>query len=68
MTVLERYLARKVQPDMFAVGTPVYDEFAGPQGNVREAWTGLAEGLQSYAGADLRRAQWEVARLLEDDG
>ena len=68
MTVLERYLARKVQPDMFAVGVPVYDEFAGPQGNVRDAWTGLAEGLQSYAGADLRRAQWEVARLLEDDG
>ena len=68
MTVLERYLDRLVQPDMFAVGVPVYDEFAGPQGNVREAWTGLAEGLQSYAGADLRRAQWEVARLLEDDG
>ncbi|HEY5981428.1 MAG TPA: circularly permuted type 2 ATP-grasp protein [Microlunatus sp.] len=68
MTVLERYLARKSQPDMFAVGAPVYDEFAGPQGVVREAWTGLAEGLQSYAGADLRRAQWEVARLLEDDG
>jgi uncharacterized circularly permuted ATP-grasp superfamily protein/uncharacterized alpha-E superfamily protein len=68
MTVLERYLARKVQPDMFAVGVPTYDEFAGPRGNVREAWTGLAEGLRSYAGADLRRAQWEVARLLEDDG
>ncbi|HEY5788876.1 MAG TPA: circularly permuted type 2 ATP-grasp protein [Microlunatus sp.] len=68
MTVLERYLDRLVQPDMFAVGVPVFDEFAGPQGTVREAWSGLAEGLQSYAGADLRRAQWEVARLLEDDG
>ena len=32
MTVLERYLGSQVQPDMFAVGVPVYDEFAGPRG------------------------------------
>ncbi|GAA3692913.1 circularly permuted type 2 ATP-grasp protein [Microlunatus aurantiacus] len=68
MTVLEHYLASKVQPDMFAVGAPGYDEFAGPQGGIRDGWAGLADGLRSYRGADLRRAQWEVARLLEDDG
>jgi uncharacterized circularly permuted ATP-grasp superfamily protein/uncharacterized alpha-E superfamily protein len=68
MTVLQRYLHRKVQPDMFAAPVTTYDEFAGPQGTVREAWAGLAEELQSFAGADLERAQWEVARLLEDDG
>ena len=53
MTVLEGYLARKVQPDMFAVGAPVYDEFAGPQGGIRDGWAGLADGLRrllaSYA-------------------
>jgi uncharacterized circularly permuted ATP-grasp superfamily protein/uncharacterized alpha-E superfamily protein len=68
MTVLRRYLDRTVQPDMFAVPAPAYDEFAGPQGTVRDGWTGLAEGLESFAGTDLRRAQGEVARLLEDDG
>lgn len=68
MTVLQRYLDRKVQPDMFTTPLPAYDEFAGPQGTVRDGWAGLAEGLQSFAGADLKRAQWEVARLLEDDG
>lgn len=67
MTVLQRYLDRKVQPDMFAAPSPSYDEFAGP-GGVREGWNGLAEGLESFAPADLQRAQWEVARLLEDDG
>lgn len=68
MTVLQRYLDRKVQPDMFATPVPAYDEFAGPQGTVRDGWAGLAEGLQGFAAADLKRAQWEVARLLEDDG
>ena len=68
MTVLQRYLQRKVQPDMFEPPAPTYDEFAGPQGRVRDGWAGLAEGLGSFAGADLRRAQWEVSRLLEDDG
>lgn len=68
MTVLQRYLDRKVQPDMFATPVPTYDEFAGPQGRVRDGWAGLAEGLQGFAAADLKRAQWEVARLLEDDG
>ena len=46
MTVLQRYLDRKVQPDMFATPAPSYDEFAGPQGVVREGWAGLAEGLR----------------------
>ena len=67
MTVLQRYLDRKIQPDMFAVPAPSYDEFAGPSG-VREGWRGLAEGLDSFGASDLERARAEVVRLLEDDG
>ena len=67
MTVLQRYLDRKIQPDMFAVPAPSYDEFAGPTG-VRDGWRGLAEGMESFGPADLERARAEVVRLLEDDG
>ena len=67
MTVLQRYLDRKIQPDMFAVPAPSYDEFAGPSG-VRDGWRGLAQGLESFGPVDLERARAEVVRLLEDDG
>lgn len=67
MTVLQRYLDRKIQPDMFAIPAPSYDEFAGPAG-VRDGWRGLAHGLDSFGPVDLERARAEVVRLLEDDG
>ena len=56
MTVLQRYLDRKIQPDMFAVPAPSYDEFAGPAG-VRDGWRGLAHGLDSFGPVDLERAR-----------
>lgn len=68
MTVLQRYLDRQAQPDIFEAPARAYDEFAGPRGTVRDGWAGLATGLQTFLADDLRRAQWEVARLLEDDG
>ncbi|MFT4164203.1 MAG: circularly permuted type 2 ATP-grasp protein [Microlunatus sp.] len=67
MTVLQRYLDRKIQPDMFAVPAPSYDEFVGPTG-VRDGWRGLVQGLDSFGPVDLERAHAEVVRLLEDDG
>src|SRR5215213_10223560 len=57
MTVLGRYLASVSQPDMFSTGSG-YDEFAAPDGTVRQGWWTLAEGLEEFA---------EVERLLEDD-
>jgi uncharacterized circularly permuted ATP-grasp superfamily protein/uncharacterized alpha-E superfamily protein len=67
MTVLGRYLAAAGQPDMFEA-TPAFDEFAAPDGTVRQGYAGLLAGLDAFAETDLLRAQREVARLLEDDG
>ncbi|MFP5283788.1 MAG: circularly permuted type 2 ATP-grasp protein, partial [Actinomycetes bacterium] len=44
-----------------------YDEFAAPDGTVRPGWLPLMKGLDAFAETDLRQAQREVARLLEDD-
>jgi uncharacterized circularly permuted ATP-grasp superfamily protein/uncharacterized alpha-E superfamily protein len=67
MTVLARYLASVGQPDMFE-SSPVFDEFAAPDGKPRRGWGKLLDGLTNFAENDLIRAQSEVARLLEDDG
>src|SRR5215216_2028391 len=66
MTVLGRYLASVSQPDMFSTGSG-YDEFAAPDGTVRQGWWTLAEGLDEFAEIELLQAQREVERLLEDD-
>ncbi len=66
MTVLGRYLASVSQPDMFSTASG-FDEFAAPDGTVRQGWSTLAEGLDEFAEMDLLRAQREVERLLEDD-
>src|SRR5215210_2768544 len=66
MTVLGRYLASVSQPDMFSTGSG-YDEFAAPDGTVRQGWSTLAEGLDEFAEMELLHAQREVERLLEDD-
>ncbi len=66
MTVLGRYLASVSQPDMFSTASG-FDEFAAPDGTVRQGWSTLAEGLDEFAELDLLRAQREVERLLEDD-
>ena len=66
MTVLGRYLAAVSQPDMFSTASG-FDEFAAPDGTVRQGWSTLAEGLDEFAEIDLLRAQREVERLLEDD-
>jgi uncharacterized circularly permuted ATP-grasp superfamily protein/uncharacterized alpha-E superfamily protein len=66
MTVLGRYLASVSQPDMFSTGSG-YDEFAAPDGTVRQGWSTLAEGLDEFAEMELLQAQREVERLLEDD-
>ena len=66
MTVLGRYLASTQQPDIFE-GRPAFDEFATPDGTVRDAWSPLVQGLDDYADVDLQHAGREVARLLEDD-
>ncbi len=66
MTVLGRYLASAWQPDMFE-GRPGFDEFAAPDGTVRNGWTSVMDGLDEFADTDLVHAQREVARLLEDD-
>src|SRR5215212_10901377 len=66
MTVLGRYLASVSQPDMFSTGSG-YDEFAAPDGTVRQGWWTLAEGLDEFAEMELLQAQREVERLLEDD-
>src|SRR5215213_9286349 len=66
MTVLGRYLASVSQPDMFSTGSG-YDEFAAPDGTVRQGWWTLAEGLDEFAEMELLHAQREVERLLEDD-
>ena len=39
-----------------------------PRATSAKPGRGWPKVCSSYAGADLRRAQWEVARLLEDDG
>ena len=65
MTVLGRYLAAVSQPDMFSSASG-FDEFAAPDGTVRQGWSTLAEGLDEFAEIDLL-AQREVERLLEDD-
>ena len=62
-----RYLASVRQPDMFAATPTGFDEFAAPDGSVRDGWTALKEGLDAFAETDLLSAQHEVARLLEDD-
>src|SRR5215211_3623105 len=66
MTVLGRYRASVSQPDMFSTGSG-YDEFAAPDGTVRQGWWTLAEGLDEFAEMELLQAQREVERLLEDD-
>src|SRR5215210_6994399 len=66
MTVLGRYLASVSQPDMFSTGSG-YDEFAAPDGTVRQGWSTLADGLDEFAEMELLQAQREVERLLEDD-
>ena len=66
MTALGRYLASVSQPDMFST-TSAFDEFAAPDGTLRQGWSTLAEGLDQFAEVDLLRAQREVERLLEDD-
>ena len=67
MTVLSRYLAEAVQPDLLSTRRD-YDEFAAPDGTVRDGYATLMEHLDGFAESDLRRAQHEVARLLADDG
>lgn len=52
---------------MFDSG-PGFDEFAAPDGTVRHAWSPLMGGLDEFADSDLRHAQREIERLLEDDG
>src|SRR5829696_2978257 len=66
MTVLGRYLASVSQPDMFSTASG-FDEFAAPDGTVRQGWSILAEELDEFAEMDLLQAQREVERLLEDD-
>src|SRR5918993_538756 len=66
MTVLGRYLAAASQPDMFSTASG-FDEFAAPDGTVRQGWSILAEELDEFAEMDLLQAQREVERLLEDD-
>ena len=66
MTVLGRYLAEAGAPEIAPPG-PVFDEFAAPDGSARESWSSLLAGLDEFANTDLRHAQREVARLLEDD-
>jgi uncharacterized circularly permuted ATP-grasp superfamily protein/uncharacterized alpha-E superfamily protein len=66
MTVLGRYLAAVSQPDIFSTANG-FDEFAAPDGTVRQGWSTLMEGLDEFAEMDLLRAQREVERLLEDD-
>ena len=66
MTVLGRYLASVTQPDMFSTASG-FDEFAAPDGTVRQGWSIIAEELDEFAEMDLLQAQREVERLLEDD-
>ena len=66
MSVLDRYLSDVGQADLLSV-EPGFDELAAADGSVRPAWSALLEGLGSFDGGDLGRAQLEVARLLEDD-
>ena len=63
MTVLGRYLAAVSQPDIFSTANG-FDEFAAPDGTVRQGWSTLMEGLDEFAEMDLLRAQREVERLL----
>jgi uncharacterized circularly permuted ATP-grasp superfamily protein len=66
VTVLGRYLAEAGTPDTTRAGSG-FDEFAAPDGSARESWSSLMAGLDEFAKTDLRHAQREVARLLEDD-
>ena len=66
MTVLGRYLAaagRSTTTDQ----KPIFDEFAAADGTVRQGWSSLLAVLDEFADTDLLQAQYEVARLLEDD-
>lgn len=66
MTVLSRYLASNGQSHIVETNRG-FDEFAAPDGTVREAWSPLLDGLSDFAETDLLHATREVARLLEDD-
>jgi len=66
MSVLGRYLADVGQADLLGSG-PGYDELVDSDGTPRPVWSALLDGLGSFDDDDLRRAQVEVARLLEDD-
>ncbi len=65
MTVLSHYLAAAREHPAPGNGR-VFDEFAGPDGVVREGWSSV-DGLLELDAEDLANATREVARLLEDD-
>ena len=66
VTVLGPLPGRGREPSTTRAGSG-FDEFAAPDGTVREGWSALIAGLDEFAETDLRHAQREVARLLEDD-
>ena len=67
-TPLRRYLEAVRQPELEQVADEVtsFDEFAGPDGTPRSAWSHVVDGLARATG-DLTATRREVARLLEDD-
>jgi uncharacterized circularly permuted ATP-grasp superfamily protein/uncharacterized alpha-E superfamily protein len=65
VTVLSRYLADLAEP--VGTGESGFDELATADGAARPGWAGLLDQLNTLEPTDLRRAQREVARLLEDD-
>jgi uncharacterized circularly permuted ATP-grasp superfamily protein len=66
VTVLSHYLAA-ARDHSEAGNGQAFDEFAGPDGVVRDGWSSLADGLLGLDAEDLAYASREVARLLEDD-
>lgn len=67
MTVLRDYaagLTQRTLPDE----VPAYDEVVAPDGFLRPAWRGLAEGVVGLTSGDLARVHAEIARFLADDG
>ncbi len=67
MTALRDYSAAVTQPTLG--GDPSrYDEVVAPDGSLRPAWRGLAEGAVQLTEDDLRRVGGDIERFLANDG